>query len=416
MIKKSKLTKYITLTLLLYLSTISISLAMNIQKELQDVYITCRLLGTKNLQYQGYKAISFCGNHIVSGSKNGHIVLFNIQNNTQRYLYQHSGGYLTCIAISPSFTSPRYVASASTDNQVIVYDIANRRKKCFYHHTFVSEMYFDFLQPQKFLISSSTEGEHVLYNIKKNKRERTSNIPTRGVSCDNFSVCRSYCAIGFENKKAIVWDIRNKKEICSYHHDAKICCISLSKCNNYVASGAYSGQVVLYDIKNKKQIHSYNHNTQICYIIFNQNTKKFISVDWNGLVQVWQLFPENPLVKQDLKERVQFIKRKKNKIKKTTIKLNNNNKISCFASLFVTEQNRNKMEKITQKLHKKRNELNNAYKTYDKYQYMSISRLSLLYRTIYGDLEKKIDKATEKILKIKKQLNKENKKYSLYSS
>jgi len=98
----------------------------------------------------------------------------------------------------------------------------------------------------------------------------------------------THVTYSFKNK-AVVYNIEEKKQICSYKHDDKIYSVAFSASSRYLALVAEDGKVIIYDIEKKEQICSYQHNSYVYSVIFSPSGKYITSGAEDGKVIVYDV-------------------------------------------------------------------------------------------------------------------------------
>jgi len=223
--------------------------------------------------------------------------------------------YISCGRIAPSTSNLANHASQLIDSSEQSKQI-NKKKNAQKKVTKKSDEEFTRLEKPNFTgVNSIYNNDVTADDIKKiNKMGLDLEGPLQAISPSG-----NFVASGWVHKKVIVYDIKKKKEICSFKYSNGIC---FSKDENYVASASrdddIGGEVIVYDIKNNKQILSYKHTLEVWKTWFSQDSKKLISLDCCRQFIMHETSPKfqedqerhERIKKQqalDLEERIKFI-------------------------------------------------------------------------------------------------------------
>ncbi|MFC1842721.1 hypothetical protein ACFLYU_03635 [Candidatus Dependentiae bacterium] len=279
-----------------------------------------------NLKHDGVKAISKCGNYVVSGDNEGpEVIVFYVKNGKQKCSYNHSDTDADCSVFCVLFSGDgNYVASGSIDGEIIVFDMKNNEKKCLYWMG-ASVSCMSFSNNGNDIASGSVDGEVIVFDIERNEKKCSywcRNENKMDVSCVSLSRDCNYVISGFKsgfNVEVIVYDIKMKKEKFFYKgagnaffvsflgekcehfvlgnksilrvfdvkygqkkYSYRVRCSSicgvLSKCCNYFASGSYRGKVAVFDIKKNRLKFSYEYgNSPVRNVCLSNNNNYIVS-------------------------------------------------------------------------------------------------------------------------------------------
>jgi DNA-binding beta-propeller fold protein YncE len=236
-------------------------------------------------------------------------------------------------AFSPN---SQFVACASGDNTVRVYDRQGMQKISYTHHSFVRGLAFS---PDGNTLASACEKAVQAWDVAKGKPAWSAptasglvgkRVPTRlafspdskvvaagnggpdvgvldrgtgkphyllkghrdTVVCTAFSPDGKYLVSGGFDKSIKVWDPRSRKEVRTFSgHTDCVYCVAVAPDNRTMASAAREGAVILWDLPTGKRILDLTAHSEegVFCVAFSPDGKTLASSGVDGTVKLWDV-------------------------------------------------------------------------------------------------------------------------------
>lgn len=144
----------------------------------------------------------------------------------------------------------------------------------------------EFSDNGKYLVSGSTYGRINVLNVDANTTESFS---VGGyIYAISISPNGEYLAVGTDQNKAIIHDLRNNKEILSIAEKWRVHAVSFSHDNRYLATGSFHGLVRIFDIANGTELKSFEMNGLVHDVTFNYDGRFLFVGGANNIVAIYR--------------------------------------------------------------------------------------------------------------------------------
>ncbi len=162
------------------------------------------------------------------------------------------------------------VCDVDYDNNLYLFDI-NRKQghkiQVFKYSTDITSI--EFGDNGKYLVTGSNYGRINVLNVDANT---TESFTVGGYIYDvSISPNGKYLAVGTDQNKAIVYDLKTKKEILSITEKWRVHAVSFSHDNKYLATGSFHGLTRIFDITNGKELKSFKINGLVHDVAFSKD-------------------------------------------------------------------------------------------------------------------------------------------------
>jgi len=237
-------------------------------------------------------AISQNSKYIVSASKNGEIILWDIK---AKKLSQKitNAGYVLSIALTPN---AKYAIAALKNGYIAIYDIQNAKKikKLKAHTKDVLSVYVS--KDGKYLVTGSKDKTASLWslkNISNPKKVRTFKGHNGWVYDAILSRSGKYIITASADKTAKLWSIKTTKALRTFKgHTSYVFAVTQSKDGAYLLTASADKTLRLWDIKRGRSIREFlGHNEYVKSVAVSPDGVFAYSASTDGVIYKWVVLP-----------------------------------------------------------------------------------------------------------------------------
>lgn len=145
-------------------------------------------------------------------------------------------------------------------------------------------------QDNKMLASAHANGSVLLWNIKRKKVVQTLSAHPREASEVAFIPFVEELATASLEGVAKTWNLKDMIEVRTFNHQSDILSLAVSPQGRILAIGTQDGKVTLWDVRTGENLGSFIHwpNIAVDVLVFSPNGDTLISASW-GLVKRWKV-------------------------------------------------------------------------------------------------------------------------------
>ena len=250
-----------------------------------------QLVNSYNGHKGGVVAVCFSPDNktIASVSTDNTIIIWDISGVKIETLKGHTN-HVSCIAFSPD---GKRLVSGANDNTVRIWDL-----QC----VDMERLQLESLSQQSLLASSISHDGTLLasvpdynekvcvWNFKNGETKYTFNAP-RGIKCTALSPDNKHIACGYNNGEVRLFLLEDGSQVHSWKgHQSNVTVIAFSPDGRYIASSSSynNDSIKLWDAKTYKLLHSYgDHTDRVNNVVFDRQSKMLASVSEDNTIKIW---------------------------------------------------------------------------------------------------------------------------------
>jgi WD40 repeat protein len=197
-------------------------------------------------------------------------------------------GRVLCVAFSPD---SRYLAIASADNTVRVWDIAKFKEITTLTGHTRPVWSVAFSPDSRHLASASADNTVRVWDVAKFKEFTTLTGHTGYVRVVAFSHDSRYLASASDDETIKVWDVAKLKEVTTLKgHTGFLYSVAFSPDGKYLASGSWDKTIKIWDVVNLKEITTLKgHTRPVWSVAFSPDGKYLASGSWDKTIKIWDV-------------------------------------------------------------------------------------------------------------------------------
>lgn len=252
---------------------------------------------------------------LACGDKSGNVMIFDINNMTQKKMMQAHDAEVMSLAYSPTTS---LLASASRDKLVHVFDTASDYKKLATlpnHTSTVTAVKFS-NDGEKIITCGGDRALHVSDLDLKGKNLKAKKIKTisakRGTIYDvNVDASNKFLILSGQDKSVSVYNMSSGRKTRSYKCDGvtgELYKLDIDPSGLFIATAAFDKWIRIFDFYSGNCIGKVaGHSELVTGVKFTLDGRRLISIGADGCIFVWRLAPELTAAMQ---ERLTEMKRK----------------------------------------------------------------------------------------------------------
>lgn len=222
-------------------------------------------------------ALSSDSKLVVVGSTDNRLRIFNTTGELTQTLTHHRN-FINAVAIS---REGNFIASASDDKTVVLYDRTINKPITFNHSASVRDVSFD--SQGKLFLTASADKTAVLWNIS-GKLIKTFGGHNQAVNKARISENGAFIVTCGDDKMAILWKTEGN-EIRRIQHSDKVTACAFSPDHEVIVTGSYDGQVKIWYANQDKVLTLDTKGPGLSSICIPKDGKSFITGSADGMIQ-----------------------------------------------------------------------------------------------------------------------------------
>ena len=143
---------------------------------------------------------------------------------------------------------------------------------------------------QRFLASASADKTVNIYDLETKERKNIlNNAHTAGLNDVVWMTGDTHVFTASDDKTVKLWDVETGTAVSDFHgHKGFVFCLSCHPNSNIVVSGSYDETIRMWDIRAKECVGEVEaHADPVTAVNFNSSGDRFLTSSYDGLIRVW---------------------------------------------------------------------------------------------------------------------------------
>lgn len=187
----------------------------------------------------------------------------------------------------------QWVATASADRIVQVWDLKNNRKHFqFSHDGPVQDVYFSH---DSYRVATASQDNTVQLWEIENRQKIATFSHQDGVLRVRFSPDDKKLVTASRDKSARIWDTASGQELAKLNHKDTVIEVNFSPGGDRVVTASADTTAQIWDVESGQALHTLDHNDAVWDAYFSPNGNQVATASKDGLVRVWDVKTGKPL-------------------------------------------------------------------------------------------------------------------------
>ena len=252
-------------------------------RKISNKIFTCNDFQVSSLDFIDACDFSIDGKHIITGSSDQTLKLWDLKKNILKIFKGHSDWVKTC-AFSPN---GKHIISGSDDKTLKLWDIKGNCLKDFKGHS-SSVLTCAFSPNGKYIISGSSDDSIKLWDLKGNILKTFKGHSNKVNTC-SFSPNGKYIISGSSDNTLKLWDLNGNILKTFIGHSGSVWTCLFSPDGKYIISGSSDKILKLWDLKGNILKTFKGHSDWVRTCIFSSDGKYIISGSYDKTLKLWDL-------------------------------------------------------------------------------------------------------------------------------
>ncbi|KAJ7327974.1 WD40-repeat-containing domain protein, partial [Mycena albidolilacea] len=231
-------------------------------------------------------AFSIDGKHLVSGSNDTTVRIWEVVTATELYTLQGYSDTVHSVGFSPD---GKHVVSGSYDNNVRTWDVVTGTKLCTFQGHSMKVNSVGFSSDGRHIVSGSNDKTVGIWDAGTGTELHTRRGQSDQVRSVVFSPDGRHIASGSDDSTVRIWDAVAGTELQALQgHSGCVWCVAFSSDGKHVVSGSEDKTVRIWDAVTSTELHTFHgHSNPIYSVAFSPDDLHIVSGSDDQTVRIW---------------------------------------------------------------------------------------------------------------------------------